>query len=158
MMQSGINRPRSILGGVRAKIKMNNTPKISLSLAAFVLLCFFLPWVELSCMGLRDSVSGYDLARSGDRLLWLVPVLMLVIVILATLQRVREKMPILLALSMTVGGSLSAYLMYREYSSTDRSPKLIATQWTVFFWLGFLACLCVVVAGIVFYTRRSRAP
>jgi multidrug efflux pump subunit AcrB len=137
---------------------VNNVPKISLSLAAFVLVCFFLPWVELSCMGLRDSVSGYDLARSGDNLLWLVPVFMLVIVTLATLRQVREKMPIILALSMTLGGSLSAYLMYRERSSTNGSPKLVATQWTVFFWFGFLACICLVAKGIVFYSKRSRAP
>jgi hypothetical protein len=137
---------------------MNNAPKISLSLAAFVLLCFFLPWVELSCMGLRDSVSGYDLARSGDNLLWLVPLFMLIIITVATRRRVREKTPIVLAISMTVGGSLSAYLMYRERSSTNGSPKLVATQWTVFFWLGFLACICLVADGIVFYSKRSRGP
>lgn len=109
-------------------------------------------------MGLRDSVSGYDLARSGDNLLWLVPVFMLVIIALFILRNVRDKMPIIPALSMTVGGSVSAYLMYRERSSTNGSPKLIATQWTVFFWLGFLACICLVAAGVVFYGKRSRAP
>src|SRR5262245_29213812 len=109
-------------------------------------------------MGLRDSVSGYDLARSGDNLLWLVPIFMLVIITLAVLRNVRDNIPIIPALSMTVGGSVSAYLMYRERSSTNGSPKLIATQWTVFFWLGFLGCVCLVVVGVVFYTRRSRAP
>jgi hypothetical protein len=109
-------------------------------------------------MGLRDSVSGYDLARSGEGLLWLVPIFMLVIFILAISRRVRERMPIILALSMTLGGSISAYLMYREHSSTDRSPKLVATQWTVLFWLSFLTCLCLVAAGIVIYSKRSTAP
>ena len=109
-------------------------------------------------MGLRDSVSGYDLARSGDNLLWLVPVLMLVIISLAILRNVSDKMPITPALSMTVGGSVSAYLMYRERSSTNGAPKLIATQWTAFFWLSFLACICLVAAGVVFYGKRSRAP
>lgn len=109
-------------------------------------------------MGLRDSVSGYDLARSGDNLLWLVPVFMLVIIALALLRKVRDKMAILPALSMTVGGSMSAYLMYRERSSTNGSPKLVATQWTVFFWLGFLASICLVVAGVVFYGKRSSVP
>jgi len=109
-------------------------------------------------MGLRDSVSGYDLARSGDNLLWLVPIFMLVIITLAIPRNVRDNIPIIPALSMTVGGSVSAYLMYRERSSTNGSPKLIATQWTVFFWLSFLACMCLVVVGVIFYTRRSRAP
>jgi len=56
-------------------------------------------------MGLRDSVSGYDLARSGDNLLWLVPGFMLVIITLAILRKVRDKMAILPALSMTVGAA-----------------------------------------------------
>jgi hypothetical protein len=30
---------------------MDNARKTSVSLAAFVLICFFLPWVELSCLG-----------------------------------------------------------------------------------------------------------
>ena len=137
---------------------MDKARKTSVSLAAFVALCFFLPWVELSCLGLRDSVSGYDLARSGDKLLWLVPTLMLLIVILALSRPVWEKMPMVLGLAMTVGGGISAYLMYRERSSTNQAPRLVATQWTAFFWLGFLACLCVVAAGFVFYVKRSRSP
>ena len=60
---------------------VDNARKTSVSLAAFVLLCFFLPWVELSCLGVRDSVSGYDLARAGDQLLWLVPLLMVAILL-----------------------------------------------------------------------------
>ena len=137
---------------------MDNARKTSVSLAAFVLLCFFLPWVELSCLGARDSVSGYDLARAGDKLLWLLPILMLLIVILGVLRFFREKMPAALGLSMTLGGSMSAYLMYHERSTTNHSPRLAATQWTVFFWLAFLACLCVVVAGFAFYIKRSRSP
>ena len=137
---------------------MNNARKTSVSLAAFVLVCFFLPWVELSCLGIRDSVSGYDLARTGDTLLWLVPILMLLIVILGLLRFIREKMPAILGLAMTVGGSISAYLMYHERSSTNHSPRLAATQWTLFFWLAFLACLGVVVTGFIFYIKRSRSP
>ena len=137
---------------------MDNARKTSLSLAAFVLVCFFLPWVELSCLGVRDSVSGYDLARAGDRLLWLVPTLMLLIIILGLLRFFREKMPAIVGLSMTLGGSITAYLMYHERSTTNHSPRLAATQWTVFFWLAFVACLCVVVAGFAFYVKRSRSP
>jgi len=137
---------------------MKRTRTINLSLAAFVLVCFFLPWVELSCLGVRDSVSGYDLARSGDRLLWLVPMLMLCIIGLALSHTIREKWPGITAVVMTVGGSISAYVMFHERSSTNSSPRLIATQWTLFFWLGFLACVAIVIGGFAFYVRRSRSP
>jgi len=131
---------------------------INLSLAAFVLLCFFLPWVELSCLGVRDSVSGYDLARSGDRLLWIIPLLMLCIIGFALSRTIAEKWPGIVAVVMTVGGSISAYVMFHERSSTNSSPRLIATQWTLFFWLGFLACVAIVIGGFAFYVRRSRSP
>ena len=137
---------------------MDNARKTSVSLAAFVLICFFLPWVELSCLGIRDSVSGYDLARAGDRLLWIVPIVMLAILILGLARAIWEKAPMVLALAMTLGGSISAYLMYRERSTTNDSPRLVAAQWSLFYWLGFLACLCMVVGGFVFYVKRSRSP
>ena len=137
---------------------MDKPRTTSVSLAAFVLLCFFLPWVELSCLGIRDSVSGYDLARSGDRLLWIVPALMLIIIIVGLSRPLWEKLPAVLGLAMTVGGSISAYVIYQERSSTNNSPRLVSAQWSPFFWLAFVACLGVVAAGLVFYSKRSRSP
>lgn len=137
---------------------VDNSRKTSVSLAAFVLLCFFLPWVELSCLGVRDSVSGYDLARAGDKLLWLVPLLMLTIVFVGLSRSIWDKLPMLSSLAMTAGGGISAFLMYNERSSTNHSPRLVSAQWSVFFWLGFLACLGIVAAGFLFYVKRSRSP
>ena len=136
---------------------MKRVRTINLSLAAFALLCFFLPWVELSCLGVRDSLSGYDLARSGDRLLWLVPVLILVIIGLSLSRLILEKWPAALALAMTLGGSIGAYVMYRESASTT-SHGPVAAQWTIFFWLGFLGFVAIVVFGFAFYIWRGRAP
>jgi hypothetical protein len=125
---------------------MNSARRATLSLAAFVLLCFFLPWVQLSCGGTKDSVSGFDLAHSGDKLLWLVPSFMLVIILLGLSRFIWEKVPVIFALASTVGGSLSAYLI------------LVPAQWTALFWLGFVACLGIVAAALMFYARRSRSP
>ena len=38
------------------------------------------------------------------------------------------------------------------------SPRLVATQWTLLFWLGFVASLGVVASAFIFYVRRSRSP
>jgi hypothetical protein len=142
----------------QAPYKQNGTRRTTLSLAAFVLICFFLPWVQLSCVGMKDSVSGFDLAREGDQLLWLVPLLMIAVLLFGLLRLIWEKMPAVFALAGTVGGSVSAYLMYHERSITNNSPRLVATQWTLFFWLGFLASLGVVATAFIFYLKRSRAP
>jgi hypothetical protein len=56
----------------------------------------FLPLGE-GCGGIRDSASGLDLARGGDRALWLVPLLMLAVILLG-LARVWKKMPFFFAL------------------------------------------------------------
>ena len=137
---------------------MNGARRVTLSLATFVLICFFLPWVQLSCVGVKDSVSGFDLAREGDSLLWLVPLFMLTILVLGLARLILEKMPALFALAGTVGGSISAYLMYRERSSTSDSTRLVAMQWTALFWLSLVASLGIVAAAFVFYARRSRSP
>ncbi|HSO75931.1 MAG TPA: hypothetical protein VLU47_13940 [Blastocatellia bacterium] len=129
----------------------------SLSLAAFVLICFFLPWAELSGMGLRDSVSGFDLAHTSSLLLWLIPLSMLAVISLGLLRSIREKIPAVFALAGTVGGGASAYLIYRERLLSNRSGALIATQMTFWFWLGLLAALGVAAAAFAFYAVRSRS-
>jgi hypothetical protein len=136
----------------------NSSRRTTLSLAMFVLICFFMPWVQLSCMGLRDSESGFDLAREGDKFLWYIPGFMLLIVALGAARLIWEKRPAVFALASTVGGGFSAYLMYRERFTINDSPRLVATQWTALFWLAFLGSLGIVVAAFWFYSKRARSP
>jgi hypothetical protein len=129
---------------------------VSISLAAFVLVCFFLPWVELSCTGLKDSVSGFELARSTS-LLWLIPASMLAVILLGLARVIWESTPSVFALAGSVGGGISAFLMYRERLTSNRSTGLIAAQMTVWYWLGILAALGLIAAAFVFYGARSRS-
>src|SRR5207253_8587761 len=66
---------------------------------SFGLICFFLPWVQVSCAGLKDSESGFDLARGGDRALWLVPLLMLAVILLGLLRAFRQRVSLFALLS-----------------------------------------------------------
>ena len=106
---------------------------------------------------MKDSVSGYDLARQGDQVLWFVPLFMLAILMFGLLRFVWEKLPAIFALAGTVGGSLSAYLMYREGSMTNSSSKIVATQWTAVYWLGFVASLGITTTAFIFYVRRAKS-
>ncbi|HWP42330.1 MAG TPA: hypothetical protein VNO14_03775 [Blastocatellia bacterium] len=126
--------------------------------AILVLICFFLPWVQVSFLGLEDSASGLDLAREGDTLLWLVPALALAIIVFGLLRPIWGRAPMVFALTSTAGGAISAYLMYRQYSSGGRSAGLVASQWTPWFWLGLMASIVVIVAAFIFYGRQSRTP
>ena len=49
--------------------------RINTSTAIIVLVCFFLPCVQVSCAGAKNTMSGLDLARDGQSLLWFIPVL-----------------------------------------------------------------------------------
>jgi hypothetical protein len=136
---------------------MERARALTVSAAVFVLICFFLPWVQVSCVGIKDSASGFDLARGGDGELWLVPLLMLA-TILPGLMRGWKKRPATFALVGVIGGVLSAYLMDRERASAERVSGLIGAQVTGWFWLGFLSSLAVAAGAVAFYLKRSRSP
>jgi hypothetical protein len=131
---------------------------VTVSLAAFVLTCFFLPWLQVSCLGLRDSASGFDLAQEGNRALWLVPLAMLLVLLMGLTRFIWESAPALFGMTSMVSGGLAAYLIYREHSRTIRWEGLIDARWTIWFWLGIIASLGVAASALVFYIRRSRAP
>lgn len=137
---------------------MEKARRTILSTAAFVLICFFLPWMQVSCLGAKDAVSGFELARDGEHALWLMPLLMLVVLLLGITRAVWERRPMLLALGGMVGGLVSAYLMYREHSNTGSAERLLAIFWTVWFWLGLIASLVLAAASFWFYSQRVRAP
>jgi hypothetical protein len=138
---------------------MEKARRTTLSAALFVLICFFLPWVQVSCMGAKDSVSGFNLAREGDRALWLVPLLMIAALALGLMRVVWEQWPALFALTGMVSGMVSAWLMYYERRQMrPSSAGLIATFWTTWYWLGLVGSLVVAAAALWFYTQRVRAP
>ena len=89
--------------------------KISLSAALFGALCFFLPWVEVSCMGVRKTASGLQLASDVNLPeVWLVLLAMLAavgIVVLQIMSR-KEKNPLGKLLSLlTIGAGILPLLI-----------------------------------------------
>jgi len=130
--------------------------RINLSAAIIVLVCFFLPWVQVSCAGAKDTLSGLDLARQDDVLLWLIPLLMCALLVFVLI-RMRAARPQLLGLMSTIGGVIVVVLMNRERTRAHGESGLIAAQLTGWFWLGFIAAGVVVVTGIAILLRKSPA-
>jgi hypothetical protein len=137
---------------------MDGARRVTLSAAAFALICFFLPWVQASGLGLRDSASGLELAHAGGRLVWLIPPLLLMVLVTGLVRFIPEQIPAAFALISMVGGGLTAYLMYLERLRPGPSSAFIATRMTLWFWLGLAASLVVVVSALLFYIRRSDSP
>jgi len=131
--------------------------QINTSAAIIVLVCFFLPWVQVGCAGAKDTMSGLDLARDGQGLLWFIPVLMGAL-ILSAIVRVRREQNKVFALASTLCGLLSAYLMNHERLRVHDESGLISAQLTGWFWLGFISTFAVAISGIAMLVRRQRAP
>jgi hypothetical protein len=138
----------------------SSAPRLTLSLAAFALICFFLPWLQVSCVGMRGSISGYDLAHGGERALWLAPLMMALVVAIGLACAVWRPAAAGFALAGMVGGGINVYLMLHERagSGSGENAGLISAQWTPWFWFGLLASAGVAASALHFYIRGSRAP
>src|SRR5258708_30510344 len=84
--------------------------RITVTLALIVLICFFLPWVQLSCGASTSRLSGVDLARDGHNSLWLIPLLMLAILFVGIARAWRERRGIS-AFVIFIGGRISTFLL-----------------------------------------------
>jgi len=131
--------------------------RINMSAALIGLVCFFLPWVQVSCAGAKDSLSGLDLARNGQTLLWLVPLLLGGLALLEILRALKEKLTIYSIVSALCGG-ITVYLMNRERLRAHDESGLISAQLTGWFWLGLFSSLAIVISGLVLFIRGKRSP
>jgi hypothetical protein len=148
-----VRRAAQALQVTKGATSMERARRVSMSAATVVLICFFLPWIQVSCGGFTDSDSGFDLARGGDRSLWLVPLLMLAVIWLGLL--VWKKMAAVFALVSVASGLISAYLMNRERLNAEQTSGLVGTRVTGWFWLGLFSSLVVVASAVVSYLKRS---
>jgi hypothetical protein len=123
--------------------------------ALIVLVCFFLPWIQVSCGATRDTASGVDLARDGSHGLWLIPVLVLLLLFFGSVKAWKERHE-LLALVSLVSGLISAYLMNRERLKFEDGTGFIQVGVTGWFWLGLGSSVAIVIlAALRLLTRRK---
>jgi len=129
--------------------------RLTTTLALIVLICFFLPWVQLSCGASESRLSGVDLARDGHSALWLILVLMLVILLLG-ITRVWKDRRDVAALIGLIAGLVSAYLMNRERVRAEDTSGLIAVGLTGWFWLGLGSTIGLVILNALRFLKRPR--
>jgi hypothetical protein len=129
--------------------------RINTSAALIALICFFLPWEQVSCGAARDTLSGWELARQHETLLFLVPLLMLAVIVAGALRRGGERQTPLAVLSIMAGG-LSLYLINRERLRVNDESAVISAQLTGWLWLGLLSTLAVLSTGIGMLMKRRR--
>ena len=131
--------------------------RINISAALIVVVCFFLPWEQVSCGGARNTLNGLDLARHGHPSLWLIPLLMLAVLVVGLIRRQGENARLLSIVSI-VSGALVAYLMNNERLRVHDESGIIPVQLTGWFWFGFLSSLAMIVTALAMLLKRQRAP
>jgi hypothetical protein len=131
--------------------------RINISLALIVLICFFLPWEQVSCGGAKDTLSGLDLARHDHAALWVVPLLMLAVLIVGLVRRQKAKRAELGIVSL-ISGAGSAYVMNDQRTSVYDAAGLISAQLTGWFWLAFILSLGLIISGVALLVKRLRGP
>lgn len=122
------------------------------ALALIVLICFFLPWVQVSCGSSSSRLTGVDLARDGHNSLWLIPFLMLVILLLAVARVWKERVS---ALVPFIGGVVTSFLMNRERMRADDTSGLVAVRLTGWFWLGLVTAIGLVAVAAFRFLKGS---
>jgi len=129
----------------------------NVSAAIIVLICFFLPWEQISCGGAKDSVSGLELARHEHLLLWLIPLLMLAVLVFGLLRRRSANRRAFSIISAVCGG-VTAYLMNDERLRVNDESGVISAQLTGWFWLAFISSIGIIITAIAMLLKRQRAP
>jgi MFS family permease len=129
--------------------------RVTTSMALIVLICFFLPWVQLSCGTSENRLSGVDLARDGHSELWLIPLLMLAVLFLGMARAWKDRRE-LSALVSLVAALVSAYLMNRERVRAEDTSGLIAVGLTGWFWLGLGSTIALVIVSVLRFLKRPR--
>lgn len=144
--------------GIYPKVgQLEMDKRLTVSVALIVLVCFFLPWVQVSCGGAHDTSSGVDLARGGDNGLWLIPVLMVVIILVGVLPLFATQRTVF-GLTSLLSGLVTSYLMNHERWRFTDTSGLIAVRLTGWFWLALLSSIAVTVLGAASILRRPRSP
>ena len=136
---------------------MNLIKRTNLSAAIIVLVCFFLPWVQVSCAGAEAASSGLNLARHDDALLWLIPLLTCAVLVVGLLHARRESSRVY-AITSAICGVLVVHLMNRQRSHAQDQTGLITAQLTGWFWLAFIAAIGIVLTALALLLQRPRAP
>ena len=129
--------------------------RINVSAAVIVFICFFLPWLQVSCAGAHDSLSGFQLARNEDALLWLVPILTLAVIAFNALRAWKEESKVSALLSV-ICGAVTAWVMNRERMRANDTATVISAQLTGWFWLALIASMGIVLSSFGWLVRPRR--
>ena len=133
---------------------------ISRPAAIVIVICFFLPFITLSCSGSGVQMSGYDMATGidvysqqvpGDVLYFVFPVLG-IIALGGSFLRVGEARITYFVTSLVGLGFMLERTLYWQRTVTDTSRQqgvLITLTYEIGWWLMLFGYLAILLAGFI---------
>jgi hypothetical protein len=112
--------------------------------------------VQVSCGASQDTATGLDLARDGERGLWLIPLLAIVIILCGL--RVLRIDQLIFGLLVLLSGLVSVYLLNHERVKFENTSSLITARLTAGFWLALFSAIGIAASGVMALLRRPRSP
>jgi hypothetical protein len=129
-------------------MEQQSTTWISPAGGALLVLGFFLPWVDVSCMGVRRSISGIELAQKGETALFLLPILGGLVLLLAARMQHHPQYRTFLIFSGLAAGGLVVYEMHPFVTGVDTGfGRMKASQLGLSINIGWI--LTILGAGMV---------
>ncbi len=98
-------------------------------------------------------MSGLDLARQVDSLLWLIPLLICAVLVFGLL-RMRRASPQVYGVLSAVCGVVIVFLMNRQRGRVQDESGLLAAHMTGWFWLAFISAIAIVTTAVAMLLRR----
>lgn len=138
------------------------SPIVSRSAAILIVICFFFPWVTISCSGIEITASGWELATGvqeegqqvdeeqaeGDALYFIVPIVAIVVLGASFLTFGMARMAYFAG--GAVGLAYMAYVYFDFQSDIDEAAQqgiALDLDFEIGWWLTLLAFLAVLLAG-----------
>lgn len=138
------------------------SPLISRAAAIFIGICFFLPWITVSCSDLEITASGWELATGvqqdgqtvdeeqaeGDAKYFLVPVVAIVVLGASFLALTMARMVYFGAGAIGIGFMIWVYMDFQsQVQDAAQQGFVISLTYQLGWWLTILGFGAVLVAG-----------
>jgi hypothetical protein len=144
--------------------KLSRGYKVSSSGAGLAVLCFFLPWIRVSCAGQSVDLSGWQLAAGttvgsgfgaqrvpGEPILFLVLLAGLGVLALAYFSLQRGYLTELDGLGVIGLGALPLLVLFIKFSGTHEQPPQLGfvVEYRYGLWGVILGYIAVIVGGVM---------
>lgn len=140
--------------------KTSKGHKLGSSGAALAILCFFLPWILVSCGGQQVKLSGWELSAGtsvggqpieGKPILFLVPIAGIAVIALAYLAYKRGMLTGLDGYGLVGLGALPLIVLLAQFSGTQEqaSQQGYTFEYQFGLWGVIIGYIGVIVGGVL---------